>query len=315
MNLDATVSLMGALADATRVRLLALLANEELSVAELTRITGLPQSRISTHLGRLRDCGLLRDRRAKTSSFYALTSRLPTHVQKLLACVEASLNDTVLEADRQRLAALLEARQTERPWLESVAGEMERHYSPGRTWETTTHGLLGFVRLGDVLDLGSGDGVIAELIAPRAHSLTCVDSSQNMVRAAQRRLTGFEHVKTRHADMHELPFPDQSFDQVICFNSLTYSQRPGAALGEMARVLRPGGSLSLTCLHAHSQREVTAQYGHSVPGFRVAELTELLTDAGLQVARCQICSRERDKPYFEVVSAVARARETEDPSA
>jgi SAM-dependent methyltransferase len=308
VSLEATVELMNALADGTRVRLLALLATEELTVAELTQITNLTQSRISTHLAKLRDVGLLRDRRAGASNYYALNSTMPAHARELWTRVEAALSDGVIESDERRLKDLLSARDGESPWLEAVAGEMERHYSPGRTWETTARGLLGFAQLGDVLDLCSGDGVLAELVAPHARSIVCLDRSERMVKAAERRLGHFKHVLAQQGDMHELPFCNDSFDQIIFFNALTYSHAPAQVIRELARVLRPGGTLALTCLHSHSHAPITAQYEHVVPGFGTDELSQLLELHGFAVRQCRICCRERKKPYFEVISAFAVPR-------
>src|SRR5262245_30497098 len=147
ISLESTVELMSALADGTRVRLLALLASEELTVAELTQITSLAQSRISSHLAKLRDAGLVRDRRSGSSSYYALNSAMPPNARELWGKVQGSLNDATIDADRRRLQGLLRARQERSPWLDAVAGEMERHYSPGRTWEATARGMLGFADL------------------------------------------------------------------------------------------------------------------------------------------------------------------------
>ena len=308
-SLESTVQLMTAMADGTRVRLLSLLAAQELTVAELTQITNLAQSRISTHLAKLRDAGLLRDRRAGSSNYYALNSNMPPHARELWSKLEAALSDAVIDADERRLQQLLRAREEQTPWLDAIAGEMERHYSPGRTWEATARGLLGFSRLGDVLDLCSGDGVLAELVAPHARSIVCLDRSEAMVRAAQRRLGRFEHVSARQGDMHDLPFVSASFDQVIFFNALTYSNEPVRVAREIARVLRPGGTLALTCLHRHSHEAITSQYQHSVPGFGADELSNILEQSGLSVKECRISCRERRKPYFEVLCAFAELPE------
>lgn len=308
VSLESAVDLVSALADGTRVRLLALLAGQELTVAELTQITGLTQSRISTHLAKLRDVGLLSDRRAGSSSFYVLNATMSEHARALWASVSQALSDTVIEADQRRLESLLRARREDSPWLDAVAGEMERHYSPGRTWEATAHGLLGFCQLGDVLDLGSGDGVLAELVAPQARSIVCVDRSERMVKAAAQRLRRFEHVAARQGDMHELPFDADCFDQIIFFNALTYSRAPAVALREAARVLRPRGTLALTCLHRHSHEDITARYQHLVPGFEVDELRSLLEQGGFFVRECRVVCRERKKPHFEVISAFAQPR-------
>jgi SAM-dependent methyltransferase len=304
LSVDSTVDLLNLLGDATRVRLLALLARGELTVAELTQITELSQSRVSTHLGRLKDAGLLRDRKLGASTFYALSENaMPAPARKLWELVRAEVADGVLEADRKRAEALEKARNGANSWPDSIAGEMERHYSPGRTWEAAARGLLGLVRLGDVLDLGSGDGAIAELLAPRAKSVTCVDRSPHMIEAARRRLSSQDNVRFEQADMHALPFADGSFDEVLLLNTLTYSDTPARAIAEGARVLRGGGRLALVTLASHAQEPITAAYGHVQPGFSPAKLRRWLEAAGLDVDSCQVTSRERRKPYFEVLTA------------
>lgn len=303
-SVDSTVELLHLFGDVTRVRLLALLSDEELTVAELTSITELPQSRVSTHLGRLREAGLLRDRKIGASTKYAVNdASMPAEARKVWDLVRADLDDTLLETDRTRRERLRASGGT--TWPESIAGEMERHYSPGRTWEATARGLLGFVRLGEVLDIGSGDGAIAELLAPRAKRITCVDKSARVVEAARSRLARLDNVRVVVSDMHALELEDSSFDQVLLLNTLTYAERPALALAEAARVLRPGGTLALVTLAAHSHREVTAAYGHVQPGFAEGELRRWLRHAGLEVSECRVTSRERARPYFEVVTAFA----------
>jgi SAM-dependent methyltransferase len=303
-SLDDTLELLRLFGDATRVRLMKLLAAEELSVTELTAVTDLPQSRVSTHLGRLREAGLLRDRRVGASTFYAINEgAIPAPAQHLWQLLSAQVEDRVLEADRLRADELKRARETAGSWPDTIAGEMERHYSPGRTWEATARALLGFARLGDVLEIGSGDGVIAQLIAPRARTVSLLDRSPKMIEAARRRLGDHDALKFVVGDMHDLPFSDSSFDEVLCFNALTFAERPERALAEAARVLRPGGKLGVVTLALHSQVQVTAGYSHVNAGFRPAELRAMLEQAGLDVELSEVTSRERRKPYFEVVTA------------
>lgn len=301
-SLPATLELMHLFGDETRVRLLALLEQEELTVAELTSITLLPQSRVSTHLGKLRDAGLLRDRKSGVSSFYAL-KQLDTEVDKLWRLLRNGLDDPVLTRDKKRLAELVLSRRENAKWTDTVAGEMERHYSPGRTWEATARGLVGFVRLGDTLDIGCGDGAIGELIVDRAHTLTCLDKSDRMISAARRRLARKNNVRFCVGDMHELPFSEASFDDVMMFNALTYSTEPEKALSEAARVLRPGGRVVVLALERHEHRQVVSNYDHENLGFRDSELSSMLEGAGLEVESCAVCSQERRKPYFSVLSA------------
>jgi len=108
-------------------------------------------------------------------------------------------------------------------WADTVAGDMERHYSPGRPWEALARGMTQLVETGDVLDIASGDGVLAELLAPRAHSIVCVDASERVVDAARVRLKSFANVDVRVGDMHKLEFPAKSFDLVLLMHALTYS--------------------------------------------------------------------------------------------
>jgi SAM-dependent methyltransferase len=306
-HLDATVALLALLADPTRLRLLHLCDGEELTVAELQRITDLPQSRVSTHLGKLRAAGLLLDRRAGTSTFYMLrTEALSEEVLGVWDLLRTkSADDRVLQADRKRRDAVVDARRTQAAWPDEVAGRMEHHYSPGRTWEATARGLIGLLHLGDVLDIGSGDGVIASLLAGRARSLTCLDHSERVLEAARNRLGPQHNVDLRLGDMHALPFADASFDQVLHLHALTYSHDPAAALAEAHRVLRPGGDLVLLTLHEHAHADVTASYSQVNNGFAPADLQALAAEAGFRVSHCDVTSRERRKPYFEVVSVFA----------
>ncbi|MCC6526310.1 MAG: ArsR family transcriptional regulator [Polyangiaceae bacterium] len=305
-SLEATVDLAQLFADPTRVRLLALVAHAPHTVAELTEITELGQSRVSTHLGKLKEAGLVRDRPSGSSTYYGLNDgAMPPAAQRLWGAVAGELADAVLAEDRKRAAALIRARAGAQSWPDSVAGQLERHYSPGRTWEATARGLLGFVSLGDVLDVGSGDGAIAELFAPRVRSITCLDRSERMIAEARRRLGRHPHVAYAVADMHALPFESPCFDAVLCFNSLAYATAPDTVVREAARVLRPAGVLAVIALRAHRHAELAARYGHVNAGFTPAALRRLLEGAGLVVSHCAVSSRESRKPHFEVITAFA----------
>jgi ArsR family transcriptional regulator len=308
VSLSETVDILRLFADATRVRLAALLDGNELSVAEITQITGLPQSRVSTHLGKLREAGVLRDRHEGASTYYAINeAAMPEQVRRLWTMVAETRDEPLLRDDRERCLTILRARQKTGSWPESVAGQMDRHYSPGRTWEATMLGFLPFLRLGDVLDAGSGDGTMAALLASRCHSVTCLDRSEKVLQAARQRLSGFGNVAFAPGDIHALPFPDARFDHVLLLNVLTYTKDPAQVLREAARVLRPGGDLTISTLAHHTHKDATAPYGHVNQGFRPATLQGWLArTAGLGVERCEITSREKRSPHFAVISAFAR---------
>jgi SAM-dependent methyltransferase len=306
-SVSLTVDLLRLFADATRLRLVSLLEKSELTVAEITQITQLPQSRVSTHLGKLRDADVLRDRRQGSLCYYALNeSSMPAGIQRLWGLLGRELDEPLLRSDQERCQAVLRARKGHASWAETVAGQMERHYSPGRTWEATAIGLLGLVHLGDVLDAGSGDGATAALLAPRSRSVTCLDISPKVLQACRRRLQALPNVDFVLGDIQALEFKDASFDQVVLLNLLSYARDPGLALAEAARVLRPGGDLIVTTLATHEQGDVTAGYGHVHEGFKPQVLREWLIAAGLKVERCEVTSREKRPPHFAVLTAFAR---------
>jgi ArsR family transcriptional regulator len=306
VDLAATSALLRLLSDPTRVRLLALLEREELTVAELSAVLRLAQPRVSTHLAKLKEADLVRDRRAGVSSYYRYNGELDAREGALLRALKDNVDDALLRDDERRLPGVLAKRARAEGWADSVAGDMERHYSPGRTWETLARGMTQLVETGDVLDVASGDGVLAELLAPRARSIVCVDASQRVVDAARLRLKGFANVEVRVGDMHALDFPAAQFDLVLLMHALTYSERPAAVVAEAARVLRKGGRLLAATLGRHAHRTAVEPFEHRNLGFGVDELGEFARAAGLEVVTCGRLTRERRPPHFEVMSLLAR---------
>ena len=306
MDLAATSALLRLLSDPTRVRLLTLLEREELTVAELSAVLRLAQPRVSTHLAKLKEADLVRDRRAGVSSYYRYNGELEVKERALLRALEESVDDALLDEDARRLPSVLAKRARSEGWADTVAGDMERHYSPGRTWETLARGMTQLVDTGDVLDVASGDGVLAELLAPHARSIVCVDASARVVEAAAKRLQPFANVAVRQGDMHALDFPVARFDLVFLMHALTYTETPATVIAEAARVLRPGGRLLAATLGRHAHRTVVEPFEHRNLGFTADELECFSRDAGLEVSTCGRLSRERKPPHFEVLSLLAR---------
>ncbi|HJU26987.1 MAG TPA: metalloregulator ArsR/SmtB family transcription factor [Rhodanobacteraceae bacterium] len=306
LDLARATSLLRLLSDSTRVRLLALLRREELTVAELSAVLGLAQPRVSTHLAKLKEAGLVRDRRAGVSAYYRINDADADGAARLLGSLEEGVDDALLESDAQRLPTVLARRARERGWADSVAGDMERHYSPGRTWETLARTLLQLLETGDVLDIASGDGVLAELLAPHAHSIVCVDSSERVVTAARERLKSFRNVEVIEGDMHALDLGRRRFDLVLMMHALTYSEHPAKAVAEAARVLKSGGRLLAATLAKHAHRAAVAPFDHRNLGFRRDELTGFARRAGLEVLHCAKVAREGRPPHFEVLSLLAK---------
>lgn len=308
-----TIEALHLFGDATRVRVARLLAHDELTVAELTQVVGVAQSRVSAHLARLREGGVLRDRKAGAATYYLLDeTAMSDDVARVWALVSRASDDAQLAADQARADAIVLARTSARAWPESVAGQMEAHYSPGRTWESMARGLLGLLRLGDVLDAGCGDGTVSEMLRSRARSLTCLDASETMIDAAKARLgttTGAGPVRFDVGDVQALPYDDASFDEVLLFHVLPHVAAPAKAIAECARALRPGGTLAIATLDAHEHEDIVRSYGQLNRGMAPIALRKLLTRAGLEVSSCEVAHRERRAPYFAVVTAFAQRPE------
>jgi DNA-binding transcriptional ArsR family regulator/protein-L-isoaspartate O-methyltransferase len=306
MDLASASSVLRLLADPTRVRLLALLEHEELTVAELAAVLHLAQPRVSTHLAKLKEAGLVRDRRAGVSAYYRANSEGEEAQHKLLDSLRQSIDDALLREDTARLPGVLAQRAGSEGWADTVAGDMERHYSPGRTWETLARSLLQLLETGDVLDIASGDGITAELLAPHAKSITCVDSSERVVDAAAKRLRAFPHVQVLPGDMQALDLGERRFDLVLMLHALTYAENPAMAVAEASRVLRPGGRLLAVTLGQHDHRAAVEPFDHRNLGFSSDQLRDFASRAELDVISCHQISRERKAPHFEVISLLAR---------
>lgn len=302
MDLAGYVGTLNLLGDENRFRLCALLRERELSVTDLVRVTGISQSRVSTHLARLREGGFVRDRRDGQHAFYALAVDALPPAAKVVLDEARDAAEPTLQGDQRRLAEL-DAQRGQLP--DAFAGEMDRHYSPGRTWQSLAVGLGALLRLGDVLDVGSGDGAVAAYLAPQCRSLRCVDTSARMIEAARKRLAQHSHVEAEVADVEALPFRAASFDTVVLFHTLTYAEHPQRAVEECARVLRPSGRLVALTLDHHEHQELTKPYGERHPGFSPRAVRSMLTRAGLTVGSCEVASRETKKPHFQVVLATA----------
>ena len=158
------------LADETRLRLLMLLKEHELTVAELSNTLQLAQPRVSTHLAKLKEHKFVLSRKDGVSTYYRLNKKIINEQYQSIwnTLISECTSDSLVAQDLQRLTLVLAERAKDKNWVDSVAGDMERQYSPGRSWEATTRAISYLLELGDVLDIGSGDGVLAELLHKNA---------------------------------------------------------------------------------------------------------------------------------------------------
>ncbi len=294
------------LSDSTRLRLLLLLDREELSVAELAAITQLAQPRVSTHLAKLKEAGLVSDRREGVFVYYRMAGSIADEsLGALWELLRTNTSDPLVQQDFERIPQVLNARGGGSSWADSVAGDMERHYSPGRTWEVTMRTIVQLLELGDVLDIASGDGVLAELLAPRARSIKCLDISKKVVEAGKKRLRSYRNVNFEPGDMHDLPVAEASFDTVLLMHALTYTVTPQTVFDEISRVLRPGGRLVAATLRKHAHKNAVEAYNHLNLGFTVKQLQAFCAGAGLEPLDTRVSAIEKRTPNFEVLTLVA----------
>lgn len=294
------------LADETRLRVLHLLAEEPLTVAELQDVLELGQSSISGHLAKLKHAGLTHDVPEGSARRYRLRDDLDGVLKAAWTAVRAlSESEPQFFADRRRLELLRERRGSS--WVERVAGSLHREYAPGRTWESLCHGLVRLADFGRCVDVGAGDGAMAELIAPQSSKLTCIDPSPAMLSAGRERvaalkLTGVEFVE---GTGEHLPLDERSADSVLFLQSLQYMSDPEQALTEAVRVLTPGGRLLVVTLTKHDFPEAEA-FGHRHRGFSTDQLKRWTKTLGDHVLD-QLPPEPRS-PHFQTVILTARKR-------
>jgi SAM-dependent methyltransferase/biotin operon repressor len=264
------------LADSSRLRILHLLTQEPLAVAELQDLLHLGQSSVSGHLAKLKQHGILHAIAEGSSHRYRLVDDMQEPWRSCWQSIRAlTREEAEIQADRKRLRQ--RQQHGSRSWAERVAGTLHRCYTPGRTWDSLGHGFLHFTDFGTCIDVGAGDGAMLEPLAPRCRHLHCVDASQAMVDAgrgvAERR--ALDNVSWHLAEAGNLPFADASADSVLFLQSLQYIPDPAEALAEAVRVLRPGGRLLVVSLDAHGHREAE-RYGHLHDGFTADQLANWL---------------------------------------
>ena len=285
--------LLRALADATRARILRLLATMELAVGELAQVLGQSQPRVSRHVKILCDAGLAA--RRKEGSWVFLKSAID-HRQappmgqataRLLAAAEADDADfaRVCQADRAALAAIRQARETAAAAYFATHAQswdqMARLISADAPVEAALAGALEGP-LGALLDIGTGTGRMAEWLGPRAAHVTALDKSPEMLRIARARLQHLpaEHISLVQGDFTALPFADAAFDTVLFHQVLHYAQAPELALAEAARVVRAGARLAVVDLAAHGREELRDAHAHARLGFTDAQMAALFGEAG-----------------------------------
>jgi ubiquinone/menaquinone biosynthesis C-methylase UbiE/biotin operon repressor len=289
-------------ADPNRLRILLLLEQEELSVAELQEILGKGQSQISTSLAQLKQAGLVDDRRTGKNAFYRLTAQ--REMMSLLRDAASEIPEA--EHDRTALRHALRRRQDKmRRYFDELAGKFGRQYVPGRSWKGIAEALLKLMPPMVIADLGAGEGTISQLMAQRAKRVIAIDNSEKMVEfgAELARKHGIGNLEYRLGDLENVPIRSGTVDLAFLSQALHHAQHPERALAEAFRILKPGGKIAALDLNRHHFEEAREMYADLWLGFSELELERLLKAAGFSSVETAVVYKETEAPYFETVLA------------
>jgi SAM-dependent methyltransferase len=290
LGFDELVGVLRAVAEPTRLRLVALLGREELTVTEICRVIGQSQPRASRHLRLLVDAGVLERAPEGAFVYYRLAENSP---EAELAYGVATLTppgDVTISAD---LAALSRARQARieaatayrSAHADELEGLRELYVGEAAVERALLDMLVGEGPIGRLLDIGTGTGRILELLAPHSEHSVGLDVDHEMLQVARAALgeAQLSRAAVRHGDLHRPPFEAGSFDVAVMHHVLHLLDAPGAAIADAARLLRPGGRLLVADFATHDLEHLRSLHGHRCLGIDDREMLSWAVQAGLEV--------------------------------
>jgi len=303
-----TINLLRLLADPTRLRLLLLLEQEELSVAELQQILGMGQSRISSHLAQLKRAGAVIDRRVGKNVYYGANHHGGNSQRERVAEITRLLARELPETARDRtgLKLILHKRQDKaRKYFDELAGKFGRSYVPGRSWEALAHTLISLIPPLTVADLGAGEGTLSQLLAKKARKVIAIDNSPKMVKfgAQLAKTHGFKNLEYRLGDIEDPPIAKNSVDLAILSQALHHAIHPERAVAAAHRILKRNGQLAILELLSHRFERARELYADHWLGFSEVQLHQFLEKSGFRGIEVSVVSREKQSPHFQTVFA------------
>ncbi|HRF09231.1 MAG TPA: metalloregulator ArsR/SmtB family transcription factor [Xanthobacteraceae bacterium] len=312
-NFNALLGGLKAVAEDTRLRLLALLDQAELTVSDLTDILGQSQPRISRHLRLLAEAGIVERFREASWAFYRRASDgagAPL-ADAILALADPA--DPIFERDRERLAQVRAARQSaaQNYFRKHAArwNELRKLHASESAVEAAVREALAGKPIDALLDLGTGTGRILELFGPEITRGVGIDLNPEMLQFARANLdkAGLKNCSVRQGDLYNLPFPRDSFDAIVLHQVLHYLEDGARALREAARVLRPGGRLVVVDFAPHQLEFLRDEHAHRRLGYASDTVEQWLNDAGLEFDRHRTLVPEQNNENALTVSVwVAR---------
>jgi ubiquinone/menaquinone biosynthesis C-methylase UbiE/DNA-binding transcriptional ArsR family regulator len=290
-DMRTALAIFRALADPTRLRILALLRAMELSVGELAQVLGQSQPRVSRHVKILADAGLAERRKEGSWVFLGLGPAAQGSGSQngaLLAAIEGWSErdgDHWAVADAARLVAVRADRvAAAEQYFDAHAAEWDAirslHVAEAQV-EAAIAEQLADGPIGRLVDIGTGTGRMIELFGPAADSAVGIDRSPEMLRLARAKLAALPQVELRQGDIYALPLADGVADTVVIHQVLHYAQQPGAAIAEAARLLPGGGRLLIVDFASHEREELRTQDAHVRLGFADDQIATWFAAAGL----------------------------------
>ncbi len=293
LGFSALTATLKAVAEATRLRLLMLIAEAELTVTDLTAILRQSQPRLSRHLRLLAEVGLVERHREGSWAFFRLGERGGSADIARALIARLDPNDPIIARDRERLAAVRAARTAAaQNYFRRHAAEWDRirklHVAEAAVEEAICAALDG-APIRSLLDLGTGTGRMLELFAAKIERGLGLDLSLDMLALAREHLdrAGLKNCSVRHGDIYDLALPRDSFDVVIIHQVLHFLDDSGRAIREAARVLRPGGRLLVIDFAPHDLEFLRDVHAHRRLGFAAETVTQWLEAGGLDFLRQQ----------------------------
>jgi ubiquinone/menaquinone biosynthesis C-methylase UbiE/biotin operon repressor len=290
------------------LRLLLLLEQEELSVAELQQILGMGQSRISSHLAQLKRAGVVEDRRAGKNVYYGASENGQGSRRARVAELSRTLARELPETSRDRtsLKLVLRKRQDKaREYFDELAGKFGRRYCPGRSWQALAHALITLLPPLAVADLGAGEGTLSQLLAKNARKVIAIDSSPKMVEFGSKlaKKHGFKNLEYRLGDIEDPPIAKNNVDLAILSQALHHAIHPQRAIAAAHEILKRGGRLVILDLLSHRFERARELYADHWLGFSEVELHQFLEKNGFREIEVSVVAREKQSPHFQTVFA------------
>jgi DNA-binding transcriptional ArsR family regulator/ubiquinone/menaquinone biosynthesis C-methylase UbiE len=288
--MSAILKSLRALSDPTRLRIVALLERDELSVNELQEITRLGQSRISTHLGLLQDSSLVQSRRDGKRTFYKLNSQAEGSVGEFIQLAIRGAHE-LPENDHDQInlkRVVARRREQAQVYFNQIAGRFDRVYGPGRSWQAFGHLLLRILPPLVVADLGAGEGLLSKIVA---------------FGASKAKKNGLKNLEFRLGNLQEPPIEPNSVDLVVLSQALHHAEIPAEAISAAHRILKKDGQILILDLLKHNFEKAGELYGDRWPGFEEGELHHWLEQAGFKKIEVSIVAREEQPPHFQTILA------------